>query len=156
VNQHERLAALRALNVWLDQGRDALPSPASAAPFLDVTTPPPPQPSQVKRHPDGRGFDARVIEISGNYGNVFFNAQPEDFAMAGIEPMAWCELRVGDQTFRVRHGRDFNSVPRGEWVVFPNADGFYWLARNFGDAATTAKLKAGDTISLRRSEASAP
>ena len=41
------------------------------------------------------------------------------------------------------------NVP-SEWVTFANADGFYWLARNFADAAAAAKLKVGDTVTLRR------
>lgn len=150
VNQPERLVALRALNAWLDRGRHALPRPAPDTPFFDATVPPQPQPSQVVMHADGRGFDARVIEISAVYGNLFINAQPSDFAAAGIERMTWCQLAVGDTKFRVLHGRDFASVKRGEWVTFANADGFYWLARNFADAAATAQLKVGDTVTLRR------
>lgn len=150
VNQAERLVALRALNSWLDRGRGSLPRPASPAPFFDATVPPEAQPSRVARHADGRGFDTRVLEISAVFGNVFIDAQPADFAAAGIERMTWFQLGAGDQKFRALHGRDFNSVKRGEWVTFANADGFYWLARNFGDAAATAKLKAGDVVSIRR------
>lgn len=150
VNQPERLVALRALNAWLDRGRHTLPRPAPDAPFFDATVPPQPQPSQVVMHPDGRGFDARVIEISAVYGNLFINAQPADFAAVGIERMTWCQLTVGETKFRVLHGRDFSSVKRGEWVTFANADGFYWLARNFADAAAAAQLKVGDTVTVRR------
>ncbi len=150
VNQHERLVALRALNAWLDRGRHTLPPPTPHAPFFDATVPPEPVASQVTMHPDGRGFDARVIEISAVYGNVFINAQPADFAAAGIERMTWCQLLIGDRKFRVLHGRDFNSVKRAEWVTFANADGFYWLARHYADAAATAKLKPGDIVTLRR------
>lgn len=150
VNQAERLAALRAVNAWIDRGRSALPGGASPGAFHDATVTPAPQPSQVKPHVDGRGFDARVIEVSAVYGNVFINAQPADFAAAGMERMTWVQLTANDLTFRVLHGRDFNSVKRTEWVTFANADGFYWLARNFADAAATAKLKVGDTVTLRR------
>lgn len=150
VNQHERLVAIRALNAWLDRGRAALPRAEGAASFFDATVAPEPQPSRVVAHADGRGFDAHVIEISAVYGNVFLDAQPADFAASGIERMTWFQLTVGDKTFRVMHGRDFNSVKRGEWVAFANADGFCWLARNFADAAATAGLKPGDAVTLRR------
>jgi hypothetical protein len=43
-------------------------------------------------------------------------------------------------------------VKRGEWVAFPNADGFFWLARNYGDAAATAHLVVGETVTVRRYE----
>lgn len=150
VNQAERLLALRALNAWLDRGRGSLPSPAPGAPFFDATVAPEPQPSRVMRHADGRGFDARVLEVSAVYGNVFLDAQPADFAAVGIERMTWFQLTAGDRTFRVLHGRDFASVKRGEWVVFPNADGFTWLARNYADAAAAAQLEVGGTVTLRR------
>lgn len=150
VNQAERLLALRALNTWLDRGRGSLPPPAPGGPFFDATVAPEPQPSRVARHADGRGFDARVIEVSAVYGNVFLDAQPADFAAVGIGRMTWFQLAVGDRTFRVLHGRDFASVKRGEWVVFANADGFTWLARNYADAAAAAGLEVGDTVTLRR------
>ncbi len=150
VNQRERLAALRALNLWLDHGRSVLPRPPEPKPFFDATVAPTPLPSSVAAEPDGRGFTARIIEVSPIYGNVFIDAQPADFAAAGITPGQWFELTVRDQKFRTRYGADFSSVKRNEWVVFPNADGCFWLARNFGDAAASANLKLGDTVLLRR------
>ncbi len=150
VNQRERLAALRAVNAWLDRGADALPATALEPPFFDATAVPSPQAAQVVAHADSRGFDARVVEVSAVYGNVFLNAQPADFAAAGIGKLAHFTVKIGDQVFRALHGRDFSSVKRGEWVAFPNADGFFWLARNFADAAATAKLAVGDTVTLRR------
>jgi len=150
VNQPERLAALNALNAWLDSGRAAVPHPAAGEAYFDATVPPEPQPSQVTPQPDGRGFTARVSEIDTNYGNTVLNAQPGDFAAAGIRPMTWFRLTVGDKTYRVRYGHDFDSVKRGEWVAFPDADGFTLLARNLGDAAATAGLAAGTSVGLRR------
>jgi pimeloyl-ACP methyl ester carboxylesterase len=156
VNQPERLAALRALNAWLDRGRAALPPTAADAPFFDATVPPTTQPSQVTLHGDRRGFDARVILISAVYGNVFINAQPADFAAAGIGGMTYLQLVTPAKTYRLRFARDFADVPRGDWVVFPNADGFCWLARNRADAAATAGLSVGDTVTLRRYDPPSP
>lgn len=156
VNQRERLAALRALDAWIERGAAALPRPAAGAEFFDATVAPAPQPPQVAPHADGRGFDARVIEVSAIYGNAFLNAQPADFAAAGIARSSYFILTAHGRTFRVLHGRDFGSVKRGEWVAFPNADGFTSLARNYADAAATAKLAPGDTVSLRRIDAPPP
>ena len=150
VNQRERLAAVRALNAWLDRGADSLPAAALEPPFFDATVAPQPQPAQVIAHDDGRGFDARVVEVSAIYGNIFLNAQPADFAAAGIGKLTHFIVQAHGQTFRAVHGRDFSSVKRGEWVAFPNADGFFWLARNFADAAATAQLAVGDIVTLRR------
>lgn len=158
VNQQERLTALRALNAWLDRGRAALPQPgtdesgrsAASAPFADITVVPAPQPSQVSPHPDGRGFDARVTEVSAMTGTLTLNAQAADFVAAGIGLMNWFRLTANGEDFRVLNGRDFSSAKRGAWVAIPNADGFYWLGRNYADTAATAKLSAGGTVSIRR------
>jgi hypothetical protein len=150
VNQRERLAALRALNLWLDRGRAALPKPAEGQMFFDATITPEPEHSQVAMQADGRGFDATITEVSPIYGNVVLNAQPSDFAAAGIAPWSWFQLKVGDKTQRIRYGRDFDSVKRGEWVAFPGAEGFCWIARSYDNAAATLDLKLGDTVTLRR------
>ena len=150
VNQAERLVALRALTTWLDSGRTHLPSPAVGSPYFDATVVPAPTASQVARDLDAAGFTARITEVSAIYGNVFLNAQPADFAAAGIAPKTHFQLTARGQTYRVFYGGDFNDVPRGDWVTFPNADGFFWLSRNWANAATTANLTLGDTVSIRR------
>jgi pimeloyl-ACP methyl ester carboxylesterase len=156
VNQRERLAALRALNAWLDSGRATLPSPAGSAPFADVTFAPQPMPSLVVARPDHRGFETHVTDVSAVYGNVFIDAQPADFADAGIAPKTWFEIEAHGKTYRVFSGHDFNDVKKGDWVVFPNADGFFWLSRNYADAAGTADLHVGDVVSVKRLSDSAP
>lgn len=156
VNQAERLFALRALDLWLDAGRTHLPAPKAregdAVPpeFYDATLLPKPRPSEVTLLPDGHGFVARVSEISAIYGNAAVNVQPADFAAAGISPGAYFQLTSGDQVYRVRYGRDFGSVERGQWVMFPNAEGTFWLARNMGNAAQSAKLTVGGTLTIER------
>ena len=150
VNQRERLAALQALNAWIDRGRDALPRPANGSPDFDATIAAEPQPSLVTPDADGRGFTARITEIVDPYGNVILDAQPADFVAAGIRPRTYFRLTVHDQSYRVYYGRDFSSVKKGEWVALPHAENFFLLARNLGNAATTANLQLGDTLSLRR------
>ncbi|MGC4073762.1 MAG: SAM-dependent chlorinase/fluorinase [Nibricoccus sp.] len=149
VNQQERLTALRALNDWLDRGVSSLPKPADGAEFFDATHQPEPQPSLVTFDADRRGFITRVTEITEVYGNIAINAQPADFASAGIARNAWFQTTAHDEIRRVMYGRDFSAVKRGEWVAFPNADGFFWLARNFENAAKTANLQVGDEIHIR-------
>jgi pimeloyl-ACP methyl ester carboxylesterase len=156
VNQAERLLALRALDQWLDAGRESLPPPTAregvpgAGEFYDATIEAKPTPSQVIPLADGRGFTARVEEISAIYGNAGVNAQPGDFAAAGIAPGSYFQLTAGELRFRVRYGRDFSSVERGQWVMFPNADGTFWLARNMGNAAESANLAAGASVQIER------
>jgi len=149
VNQHERLTALRALNAWLDAGASSLPKPAEGADFFDATHNPEPQPPQVVFEANRRGFTARVTGVTAVYGNVALNAQPDDFASVGIARNQWFQLTAHDTARRVMFGRDFSGVKRGDWVAFPNADGFFWLARNLENAATTANLKVGDEVHVQ-------
>jgi S-adenosylmethionine hydrolase len=70
--------------------------------------------------------------------------------------MTWFQLTAHGTTYRTFYGRDFGSVARGEWVVFPNAEGFFWLSRNYADAAGTAGLAVGDTVTIERAAATKP
>lgn len=63
--------------------------------------------------------------------------------------MTWFQLIAHGHAYRVRYGRDFDSVKRGEWVAYPNADGFFLFARNHADAASTAHLTLGDTVIIQ-------
>ena len=147
VNQAERLVALRALNAWIDSGRGTLPAPGSIA--HDATVASIPMPSRVTFEADRRGFKAHVTAIARAYGNVFIDAQAQDFESAGIAPQTWFDLLAHGQSFRAFYGSGFGSVKEGEWVVFPDADGFSCVCRNFADAAGTAQLTLGDEVTLR-------
>lgn len=146
VNQAERLSAIRALNLWLDRGRRSLPKDEP----WDATHVPEPSPSQADFDQDLRGLRATVTHISAIYGNVWINIQPSDLEQIGLTPGLWFQLSVNDHQSRARYGKDFSSVDRGQWVIFPNADGYFWLSRNWGNAAETADIKLGDQVTIRR------
>ena len=155
VNQSERLAALRTLVNWIDQGPSSLPKPAASAEFFDATLPPAPRPSQVVFAPDHRGFEARVIKVDPFTGNLTINAQPKDFARLGLGKNFFFQLSAHDRDFRVRYCRDFTNVKRGAWLGFPDADGFFLIARNLASAAAAAQLAAGDRVIIRSYEETA-
>jgi hypothetical protein len=148
INQAEHLAAFRALNDWIERGRDALPRPEGDAPYHDATVAPEPGPSTAVAHADGRGFDTTVAEVDPVYGNVLLGAQAADFESAGIQPMTFFELHVRGRTYRTLYGRTYTDVKSDQWVAFPDADGRTVLSRNFANAAATAALSAGDTVSV--------
>ncbi|MEO6004702.1 MAG: alpha/beta hydrolase [Opitutus sp.] len=152
VNQAERLVALRALNAWIDSGRGTLPVPTAGATTHDATVIPRPTASRVVVAPDRRGFKAHVTAIARAYGNVFVDAQTLDFETAGIAPQTWFDLVAHGQSFRAFYGSGFDSVKEGEWVVFPDADGFTCVCRNFADAAGSARLSLGDEVTVRPSK----
>ncbi|MDD2765564.1 MAG: SAM-dependent chlorinase/fluorinase [Opitutaceae bacterium] len=149
VSQRERLAAIRALLARIDRQPVALPRLDGESVIFDATQEPAPGPSQVRLLNDG-GFEAGVTEVTASFGNLALNAQPADFARAGIAPGTWFELTARGQTSRVFYGRDFGDVKRGQWVAFPNADGFLYLGRNHDNAAVTAGLKEGDLVVIHR------
>ena len=70
VNQQERLIALQMLNRWLDTSRDDLPRPSRGGTAVDISIDLGRQPTQVTMHGDGRGFDARVLEVTGKIGRA--------------------------------------------------------------------------------------
>jgi dienelactone hydrolase len=152
VNQAERLIALRALNTWLDRGPGSLPRPAGNDFFYDATVVPAAQPSLVKMHGDKHGFDTRLTKFIPSMG-ALLDAQPADFAAAEIKPFTWFQMTVQGKIYRVFYGKDFSSVKRNEWVVFPHAEGNLVLARAFGDVASSAHVAQGDTISIHRFDA---
>lgn len=152
INQRERLAALRALALWVERGPTSLPRPEKKEPFFDATIPTEPRPSVVTVHGNGRGFDTLVTAFAAPTGNVVLDAQPADFAGVDIRPSTWFRLVVHEKTYRVFYGRDFDSVKRNEWVLFPSAEGNFILSRNGGNAVSTAKLALGDTLSVQRFE----
>ena len=73
--------------------------------------------------------------------------------MTGVQtcalPIYWFQVKVGDRIYRTRYGNYFDNVAPGEWVAFGSADGFTWVGRNNNNAARTADLKVGDTITFR-------
>ena len=149
VNQRERLAAIRALVSLIERRSVDLPRADGGPGFYDATQPVVPVTSQVRLLNEG-GFEARVVEVTAGFGNLLINVQPSDMVVADIAPGSWFELAAKDRTYRVLYGRDFTSVKRGEWVAFPNADGFFCVARNHDNAAATAGLKESDPLVIRR------
>jgi pimeloyl-ACP methyl ester carboxylesterase len=148
INQPEHLAAFRAINAWIDGGREALPEPKGQDHYFDATIAPDPGPSTAVLLPGGRGFTTSVAEVDAVYGNILLQAQAKDFAAGGIPPMTFCTLQAGEKSFRTLYGRTYTDVKDGEWIVFPDADGRTVLSRDFSDAAGTAGLKIGDPVTL--------
>jgi pimeloyl-ACP methyl ester carboxylesterase len=148
INQAEHLEAFRALNAWIDGGRDALPQPKDQARYFDATIPSDPGPSTAVALPGGKGFGTAVAEVDPVYGNVLLEAQAQDFAAAGIPPMTFCTVHAGSKDYRALYGRTYSDVKEKEWIAFPDADGRTVLSRFFGNAAGTAGLRLGDTVTF--------
>lgn len=148
INQAEHLAAFRALNDWIERGRDALPQPKEGSAYYDATIPPEPGPSTAIAHAGARGFDTRVAEVDPVYGSVLLEAQAGDFASAGIEPMTFIEVGVRGRAYRALYGRTYSDVKNDQWLAFPDADGRTVLSKGYASAAAAAGLSVGDTVSV--------
>ena len=155
-NQPERIFAFRAINAWIDGGRDQLPKPLDQKPYFDATVAPDPGPSTALFRDDRKGFDTRVAEIDPVYGNLLLEAQAGDFVKGLIPPMTYFNVVSNGASTRVLYGRTYSDVKDGEWVAFPDADGRTVLSRNFADAAGTLGIKVGDPVALVPLEPAAP
>ena len=149
VNQAERLASIRALNAWVEHGRSVLPGAKAGAPIHDATIAPLAQASKVVHIAGQPGFTTHVTAVSAAYGNVTLDAQPTDLTDAGIRSQSWFEISAHGKTYATFYGSDFSSVKVGEWVMFPDADGFFTLSKNYADAAGSAQLKEGDAVTIQ-------
>jgi pimeloyl-ACP methyl ester carboxylesterase len=143
VNASEKLAALSALVRWVETG-------SAPKAHFDATVNTSAGPSPVEFAHDHSSASGRVTDVHAVYGNLTLDFQPADLSQLGIEPGTPFFLETGGSTFRVVYGKSFNSVPRGEWVAFPDPDGRLTVAINFGHAAKIAELNTGDPVTLRR------
>jgi len=142
VNAAERIAALAALVKWAEEG-------VGPAAEFDTTRPPSPGPSRARLHGDGTATGL-VAAVDPVYGNLTLDVQPGDLARLEIAPRTWFAVVVRDRVIRVFYGGEFSAVKRGEWVAFPDSEGWLSLAINYGNAAANARLAPGDAVLLRR------
>jgi pimeloyl-ACP methyl ester carboxylesterase len=152
INQPERFGALRAMDAWIERGPGTLPSPGENQHYFDATVKPEPGPSTAVMHADGRGFDTRVAEVDAIHGTVLLEAQAADFNAVGITAMTYFRLGASGKTYRTLYGNNYSDVQSGLWVAFPDADGRTAMARSFENAAATAGLRVGDTVSVQMQE----
>lgn len=143
INSNEKLAALSALVRWVEEGRRPEPN-------FDATQPANVGPSQVTLAPDGSAAAGRVLEILPGSGDLVINFQPADLAQLGIKPRTRFAVVVGSRVIRVFYATTPAPVKRDEWFAFPEADGWFTLAINRGNAAAVSGLHVGDTVVLRR------
>ena len=138
VNDAERLAALQALNQYVETGSiDFEKDGTISGQFLDST-------AELK---NGRAV-GEITSISNVYGNVFTSFVADDLLKLGIEPMSHFQLVFGDHKVSVFWGINYGDVKAGEWVAFISGEGNLMVAVNMGDACAATECKVGDSVSL--------
>jgi len=143
INSGEKLAALSALVRWVEESRRPEPN-------FDTTQRPDVGPSQVTFAPDHSVAAGRVLEILPGSGDLVINFQLADLAQLGIKPRTRFAVVVGTRVVRVFYATTPAPVKRDEWFAFPEADGWFTLAINRGNAAAVSGLRVGDAVMLRR------
>ena len=150
VNQRERLVALRTLVDLIDH--QPITAPGRGRRTGAFSTPPRSRSRALRKSEwlNEGGFEARVTEVTAVSGNLVLNAQPSDFAAADIAPGTWFELIARGRSSRVLYGRDFTSVKRGQWVAFPNADGFFDLGATARTPPPPPGSRSGGSVVVHR------
>jgi pimeloyl-ACP methyl ester carboxylesterase len=139
VNWVERLAALKALETWMDGG--------SAIGFRDGTRK---VPARATGTVEADGYlENRVTSVIPYYGNAFLGFHPDEWIEAGLSIGSPFEIEAGGETWSVLFGNSYGDVPLGGWVAFPTADEQIMLVRNHGNAIESANLKVGDVIKIK-------
>lgn len=113
----------------------------------DATHPAEPVPS-VAEFKKGAAVST-IREADPVYGNMIVNFQPADFDRLGIKPRSTFTITANGITGQVFYGTSFGDVPIGKWVVFPTADGWMCLSKNFENGAEALHAKAGDAITAQ-------
>jgi pimeloyl-ACP methyl ester carboxylesterase len=149
VSQRERLLAIRTLIALIEREPVTLPTVAGGPDCFDATQEQVQVTSQVRLLNEG-GFEARVTDVTVIDGDLVLNAQPSDFSAADIAPGTRFEVVARGKSLNVLYGRASAGGPRGSWIAFPDADGFFRLICSGGDAATITGLGTGDPVVIRR------
>lgn len=139
VNWAERLAALEAVQAWIEDGLYAAIS--------DGTRQVPERATGTESGADG--LVNRVTAIDPFYGNATLGFHPDELAAAGIHQGASFILEAHGAEHSIHYGQAYGDVPQGEWIAFRRADDQILLARNHARAIDTAGLEPGDRVLIR-------
>ncbi len=142
VNSSERLLALGALQQWVEDGK--VPPPERNATLV-----PRPGPSQVTFNLDGSAT-GRVIFVHPVFGSFIANFLPADLAKLGVKPGDKFQLVAADgRLIKVLYRENTDEDATRGMLCSPEPEGFVAFGIQGDNAAAEAKLKLGDTVTLR-------
>lgn len=143
VNQRELGRALWLLTYWVST--KTRPKDDQA----DLTLPPYPRPSAMKRAASGVG-EAAMTQRNPLYGNVTLDFQTSDLTELGLKPGDSFRLSRGDKTVSVKYGRTYSDVAKGEWVAFFDGEDRLLVALHSANAADALGIKVGEVARVAR------
>lgn len=142
VNWAERLAALEALQAWIEDGVYAAISDGTRQ-----------LPSRATGTESGAvGLANRVTAVDPFYGNATLGFHPDELAAAGIYQGKSFILEAHGALHSIHYGQSYGDVPEGAWVAFRRADDQILLARNHARAIDAAGLEVGDRVFIRSAD----
>jgi hypothetical protein len=141
VTSPEILAALDALELWIDKGTKVSDKDGTLAA---------PVPSSVAIFEQDRAR-GKVIKIASSKGSLDTEFTAADLKKMGIQTGTRFQVLFKDKTFPVLYGTTYGDVPVKDWVAFILAEtGQLRIAVNSGDAATPLGCTVGDFIAVVR------
>ncbi len=139
VNDRERLAALQALDQFVETGQVERDKDGTIAGSF----------SQSSASFSSQGAEAVITSVSGNFGNFFTSFIAGDLQRIGLQPGSHFSLLVRGQTVSVLWRINYRDVKRGEWVAFISGEGNLMIARNSLNACKAVACEVGDRVLLR-------
>ncbi|HET9124725.1 MAG TPA: SAM-dependent chlorinase/fluorinase [Solirubrobacteraceae bacterium] len=136
-------------------GRDVF-APVAAAladgtPLEQIGTPVDPT-SLVTLTPLRAQVEPEILRVSvvavDRFGNLELGAVPADLAAAGLAGSKELAVQTAGGCLRVRCGRTFSDVPRGELLLYGDSGGALSVAVSGGSAAGRLAVAAGDELRI--------
>ena len=95
-----------------------------------------------------RTICGRVIHID-KFGNIVLNIRYRQYNLYKLFTEA--RISINDRNFKVKVGKSFSSVGRGELVLYINSFNLMELGINMSNAAKTLGVKVGDSVCIELS-----
>ena len=97
----------------------------------------------------GSRIQATVLYVD-RFGNVALNLRQEHAAAIDVEPGVRVELAVAGESYFAEATRTFADAQRGELILFEDSYGSLAVAITGGDAASTLRVRPGDSVRITR------
>ena len=137
INRAEYLAALHELFLWARGGKITLRRDATIN-FEKKTS--------TALFADGGAY-GRVNSIDSTFGNLSTTFVGADWTRLGIAIGQIFHLEINGKVYQASLVSTYTDVPKGHWLAFRSADGYFTIAINFDNAAQRAGvLSPSETI----------
>lgn len=142
VSDLERLAAMLALNDWID-GK-------AITKERDATVPPPVRESTAQKV-DG-GLAGKITVVSESWGNLTSDLVGADLEALGLKIGDKAVVKNGEKGLAVSVVRYWSEAKEGEAAIYVTPKGWVGIVTNGGRAVDALGVKVGDGVVLGKAE----